>query len=104
MLYELATGQLPFGRPATVAELRGRLYRDPVPPRALGPAIPEWLQEIVLRCLEVDARDRYASAHDLAVALSSPGGVPLTERAERTRRAGLATLARRRLRAARFKP
>src|SRR6185295_2788132 len=51
MLYEFATGQLPFGRPATVAALRGRLYRDPVPPRALVPAIPEWLQEIVLRCL-----------------------------------------------------
>ena len=104
MLYELATGRLPFGRPATVAELRGRLYRDPVPPRALVPAIPGWLQEIVLRCLEVDARDRYASAHELAVALSAPGAVPLTERAARTRRAGLATLARRRLRAARFKP
>ena len=83
MLYELATGRLPFGRPATVAELRGRLYRDPVPPRALVPAIPGWLQEIVLRCLEVDARDRYASAHELAVALSAPGAVPLTERAAR---------------------
>jgi nucleotide-binding universal stress UspA family protein len=104
ILYELATGRLPFGRPATTAELRRRFYLDPVPPRKLVPTIPEWLQEIVLRCLEVDARDRYASARELAVALSTPEAVPLTERAARTRRAGLPTLARRRLRAARFKP
>ena len=104
MLYELATGQLPFGRPATTAKLRRRFYRDPVPPRKLVPAIPEWLQEVVLRCLEVDARDRYPTARELAVALSTPEAVPLTERGSRTRRAGLPTLARRRMRAARFKP
>ena len=104
IIYELATGHLPFGRPATVAELRRRFYRDPVPPRVLVPSIPEWLQEIVLRCLEVDARDRYASARELAVALSTPQAVPLTERASRMRRAGLAALARQRMRAARFKP
>ena len=104
ILYEIATGQLPFGRPATTAELRRRFYRDPVPPRKLIPTIPEWLQEIVLRCLEVDARDRYSSARELAVALSTPETVPLTERGSRTRRADLPTLARRRMRAARFKP
>src|SRR5262249_42722052 len=40
ILYELATGRLPFGHPQTVAELRRRLYRDPIPPRALVPATP----------------------------------------------------------------
>src|SRR5882762_10468518 len=60
ILYELATGRLPFGRPRSVAELRRRLYRDPIPPRSLVPATPQWLQEVVLRCLEVDARERYA--------------------------------------------
>ena len=62
MLYELATGRLPFGSPGTRGALRQRLWRDPVPPRAIVHAIPEWLQEIVLRCLGPDARDRYASA------------------------------------------
>src|SRR5450759_4636212 len=49
ILYELATGRLPFGRPRSVAALRQRLYRDPLPPRAIAPATPEWLQEIILR-------------------------------------------------------
>ena len=31
ILYELATGRLPFGHPHSVAKLRRRLYRDPVP-------------------------------------------------------------------------
>ena len=33
-LYHLATGERPFGNPASPAGLRRRLYRDPVPPRA----------------------------------------------------------------------
>jgi nucleotide-binding universal stress UspA family protein len=104
MLYELATGRLPFGHPDSVAKLRRRLYRDPVPLRGLVAATPEWLQEIVLRCLEVDARDRYSSANEVALALSAPAEVPLTERGARRRRAGLLALARRRMRAARFEP
>src|SRR6266513_6456102 len=51
ILYHLATGRFPFGNPLTRAQLRERLYRDPVPPRALTAATPGWLQEIILRCL-----------------------------------------------------
>ena len=52
ILYELATGRLPFGVPTTAGGLRQRLYRDPPPPRAVVPDVPEWLQEVVLHCLE----------------------------------------------------
>ena len=104
ILYELAAGRLPFGRPGSVAELRRRLYRDPVPPRALVPATPAWLQEIILRCLEVDARRRYPSADELAVALSAPTRVELTERGARRHHASFWTLARRRIGVARFEP
>jgi nucleotide-binding universal stress UspA family protein len=95
ILYELATGRLPFGAPTTPAGLRKRLFRDPVPPRALQPGVPPWLQEIVLRCLEPDARDRYASAAQVAFDLVHPDQVALTERARRLRRrAGLRELLR----------
>ena len=40
VLYELATGNYPFGTPSTLAALRKRLWRDPVPPRALVPDRP----------------------------------------------------------------
>lgn len=104
MLYELATGRLPFGRPSSIAEVRRRLYRDPIPLRAIVPGIPEWLQEIILRCLEIDARARYASADRIAFDLTNPSRVELTERSSRRRRAGPATLVHRWLRAKHFEP
>jgi serine/threonine protein kinase len=39
VMYELATGELPFGVPHTQAGARDRLWKRPLPPRALVPAI-----------------------------------------------------------------
>jgi nucleotide-binding universal stress UspA family protein len=104
ILYQLATGRLPFGNPQSSAELRERLYRDPVPPRALVAATPGWLQEIILRCLEIDARDRHATAAEVAFDLTNPDEVTQTERSARERRSGWVTRIRRRVRARRFEP
>jgi len=83
MLYHLTTGERPFGQPHTVAGLRKRLYTDPVPPRAHRADTPPWLQEVILRCLEVDPDNRYQSAAQLALDLQHPEQVALTKRAER---------------------
>lgn len=88
MLYHLATGERPFGQPTSVRGLRRRLYIDPVPPRAIQPGIPPWLQEIILHCLEVKAERRYQSAAQLALDLRQPIGVQLTARAERLQTSG----------------
>ena len=77
LLYELATGRLPFGRPRSLAQLRRRLYLDPLPPRASPRRRARWLQEIILHCLEVDNRKRYASAAEVAFDLANPAQVPL---------------------------
>jgi len=95
VLYELATGELPFGSPATVAGLRDRLWRDPVPPSVRSPELPPWLQEIVLRCLEPDAEDRYQSAAHVAFDLRNPDQVALTARAHKASQAGVLEQARR---------
>lgn len=86
MLYEMATGELPFGDPQTRGGLRQRLWMDPPPPRALAPQTPGWLQEVILRCLEPEAQQRYGSAAQLAFDLSHPGQVQVGERGLRTRR------------------
>lgn len=83
MLYELATDRLPFGIPVSFAGMADRLWREPVPPRALAAATPPWLQEVILRCLEPDPAERYQSAALLAFDLRNPGHVPLTGRASR---------------------
>jgi nucleotide-binding universal stress UspA family protein len=88
LMYHLLTGQRPFGAPTTVRGLRQRLYRDPVPPRALLADCPPWLQEIILRCLEVQPEKRHQSAAQLAFDLQNPEQVVLTPRAERRARGG----------------
>lgn len=95
ILYELATGRKPFGDPRSLRGVRRRLWRDPVPPRAIVPAVPEWLQEIILRALEVDPARRTQSASQVLFDLAHPAQVRLTERAHRTRVDGTATLWRR---------
>jgi len=104
LLYELATGKRAFGTPDSVAQLRRRLYRDPPPPRALVPATPPWLQEVILHCLEIDAAQRPTSAAAVAFDLANPGQVAITERAERIKRESLQKVARRWLRARNFSP
>ncbi len=80
MLYEMATGELPFGFPTTPGGLRQRLWMSPRPPRAWRADLPEWLQEIILRCLEPQAEQRYPSAAHLMFDLRHPDQVRITER------------------------
>ena len=100
MLYELATGELPFGDPRTNGGLRQRMWMEPPPPRLLQPATPAWLQEIILRCLEPVADERYASAAHLAFDLTYPALVEVGARGEKTRRTSWRTHARRWFKAA----
>ncbi len=88
LLYELATGKLPFGTPATFAGLRDRLWIDPAPPIALEREVPEWLQEIVLRCLEPEAEQRYQTAALVAFDLRHPEQVRVSERGAKRLRDG----------------
>jgi len=89
VLYEMTTGKLPFGVPASMAGLRNRLWLDPVPPRVWTAGIPPWLQEIILRCLEPMPANRYQSAAHVAFDLRNPSQVMLTARANKSRQSGL---------------
>jgi serine/threonine protein kinase len=92
ILYQLATGEYPHGNPSSVGGLRRRLWHLPMSPRRLRPEVPEWLQEVILRCLEAQAANRYASAAQVASELSHPDQVTVTERGRRLRRPGVGTL------------
>jgi serine/threonine protein kinase len=84
LLYELATGRQPFGEPQTLAGMRDRLWREPVPPRVANARVTPWLQEVILRCLELDGAARYQSAAHIAMDLRHPEQVALSARAEQT--------------------
>jgi eukaryotic-like serine/threonine-protein kinase len=96
LLYFFTTGVRPFGETETLRGMKRRLWRDPQPPRKLKADYPPWLQEIVLRCLEIDPVWRYPTASQLAFDLGHPAQVKLTGRAERLQRDPLSTVWRRR--------
>jgi serine/threonine protein kinase len=96
LLYFFTTGVRPFGESETLRGMRRRLWRDPYPPRQLKPDYPPWLQEIVLRCLEIEPVWRHPTASQLAFDLAHPDQVKLTARSERLKRDPLATVWRRR--------
>jgi len=96
LLYFFSTGVRPFGQSETMYGMRRRLWRDPAPPRRLKSDYPAWLQEIVLRCIEIEPAWRYPTAAQLAFELSHPGQVKLTKRSERLKQDPLATVLRRR--------
>jgi nucleotide-binding universal stress UspA family protein len=96
LLYFFATGVRPFGESETLRGMRRRLWRDPVPPRKLKPDTPPWLQEIMLRCLEIEPVWRHPTASQLAFELGNPEQVKLTARSERLKRDPISTVLRRR--------
>ena len=96
LLYFFTTGERPFGESETLRGMRRRLWRDPHPPRKLKPDYPPWLQEVVLRCLEIEPVWRYPTASQLAFDLGNPDQVKLTARSERLTRDPLSTVWRRR--------
>ena len=96
LLYFFTTGVRPFGETETLRGMRRRLWRDPHPPRKLRADYPPWLQEVVLRCLEIESVWRYPTASQLAFELAHPDQIKLTARAERLQRDPLSTVWRRR--------
>jgi len=88
---------LPFGEPDT--DVRNRFWLDPAPPRSLTPSVAPWLQEIILRCLETRAEQRYQSAAHVAFDLRHPEQIALTLRATKQLRTGFVGHVRRFLRA-----
>jgi eukaryotic-like serine/threonine-protein kinase len=96
LLYFFTTGERPFGESETLRGMRRRLWRDPYPPRQLRDDYPPWLQEIVLRCLEIEPAWRHPTASQLAFELGHPDQIKLTARSERLARDPLSTVWRRR--------
>ncbi|MBX3130373.1 MAG: serine/threonine protein kinase [Polyangiaceae bacterium] len=81
ILYELASGKVPFDADNFMGILTQHMYKAPVPIRALVPApqeIPPGLEAIVLKCLSKRPEQRYQTMQELLEDLDrlTAGAIP----------------------------
>ena len=65
VLYEMVTGRPPFTGDSAVSVASKHVLEMPVPPSRINPEVTRDLDAVILRALEKDPNDRYASAQDL---------------------------------------
>jgi serine/threonine protein kinase/Tol biopolymer transport system component len=71
VLYEMLTGTLPFPGETSATVMAAILEKEPRPLRDVQPGIPPALERLIATCLAKDPRQRWESAHDLALQLRS---------------------------------
>ena len=78
MLYEMLTGEAPHIGTSSQAIIAKLMTEDPRPITTLRRNVPPHVNAAVRHALEKLPADRFASAHEFATALTTPGAMPAT--------------------------
>jgi serine/threonine protein phosphatase PrpC len=85
ILYEMTTGEVPFGGDSPYVIMNSRVTGDPVAPRKVNPKLTPVIEEITLHAMERDPKRRYQSAEEMKRELDDYEVVQLTRRFEHLR-------------------
>ena len=76
VMYEMATGKLPFDAESAVSVALKHIQEEPVPPKEINPEVSTALNQIILKAMEKSTATRYQTATemltDISIALSKP--------------------------------
>jgi ABC-type sugar transport system substrate-binding protein/tRNA A-37 threonylcarbamoyl transferase component Bud32 len=79
ILYNMVAGRLPFD--TTTSDLVSIIYqhleKPPTPPREFNPNTPVAVEEVILKALQKDRKDRFNTATEMARALNLAVGLPV---------------------------
>ena len=70
VLYEAATGQLPFDGPDAVSVAMKQVNEQPTPPREIRPDLDPALEAIIMKALSKDPNARFTTAREMRHALN----------------------------------
>ncbi len=73
VLYEMATGRVPFSAAGSFETMRAQLEDAPAPPRSLRPDLDPRVEDLILRALAKRPADRFASTRELRDELLEAG-------------------------------
>jgi eukaryotic-like serine/threonine-protein kinase len=76
LLYQAVTGEIPFIAETAFSLALMHVHAPPRPPRQLNPAIPEPLEQIILRAIAKNPADRFQQADEMVVALGQVFAAP----------------------------
>jgi serine/threonine protein phosphatase PrpC len=85
ILYEMTTGEVPFGGDSPYVIMNSRVTGDPVAPRKINPKLTPVIEEIILHAMEREPKRRYQSAAEMKRELDDYEIVELSKRFERLR-------------------
>ncbi len=76
VMYEMATGKIPFDAESPVSVALKHIQEDPIPPIEVNPMVSRGLNDIILKAMEKSTATRYQTASemltDISIALSKP--------------------------------
>jgi len=71
ILYEMVTGDAPFSGESMLQVMYQHVSQRPKDPKLANPDLPDYMAQIILRCLEKDPAERYQSARDILTDLEA---------------------------------
>ncbi len=69
VLYEMLTGKLPFEAESAVSVALMQLQKEAEPPRSINPDIPMGFEQITMKAMQKNPRDRYQTAAEMLLDL-----------------------------------
>jgi len=83
IVYEMTTGETPFGGDSPYVIMNARVTGDPQAPRKLNPKLTPVMEEIILHAMERDPKRRYQTAVAMRTELENYEVVDITHRHSR---------------------